>query len=279
MKKRTCLAGFLAISALGACGEGTPIAGSEPPTMAMTDPEADLPPGSIEVIDLSANTQMPGTRVNAGNVVALGCFAVKSVGRTTVLDTTAFTMVGSANASDVTDIKLFVGQIPAGASAHPTTPRIEFDLTNKSFSFSAGYSAIICAEATIAGGVNRYIQAQINDGDIQAHDLAGHPVPVTLNTGSWPLKMSYISIDVGSLRIDRASWFTSTTLIAGQNSQIAGAFTPIALGEPSRITSTDVFLYLDGTLQASDVLSLSIQKTRIQPDGQKKPPPLRSSPH
>ena len=234
----TRLAGLLlATITFGACGEGTPIAGSEPQTMVMTDPEADLPPGSIEIVNLSAGTQMPGIPVNAGNVTSLGCFGVKSVGRTTVLDSSAFTMVGSASASDVTDIKLFVGQIPAGASAHPTTPRIEFDLTNNSFSFSAGYNEIICAQATIAGGVNRYVQAQINEGDIQAHDLAGHPVPVTLNTGTWPLTLSYITINQGSLTAKRADYFTEqsiSTTTAGRHAMAVVSLA--AFGEAIRLT-------------------------------------------
>jgi hypothetical protein len=249
---------------LAACSEGTPIAGSEPP--AMTDPEADLPPGLVQLTNSSVGITAPGINVNAGTSnFTIGSVMITGIGRTTLTDTFIFDAIGSASTTDVRGLRLWSGGQPLrhGDPIIIDDRRAIIDLKNCPIRLSPGQTANLLVKAHIFGGVNRYAQFSLaNAKVVNARDLVGRPVPVTINTGSWPLNLSYVTIDHGSLQTRADDTFTTTRVKADGTSQKLASIMQAALGEAIRLSSVSVDLYFfSDKIQDTQVVDLIVTDT------------------
>ncbi len=259
----TRLAGLLLTTiTFGACGEGTPIAGSELPTMAMTDPEAGLPPGIVQITNNSAGVTAPGISVNAGTSnFNIGSYSIVGYNRTTLTNKFVFKALGSADASDVSGLHLWRnGQPLCHLDPNIVNNEAVIDLTDCPIRLAPGETANLLLKANIVSGVNRHAQFSLADAtSVSAHDLINNPVPVTTNTGNWPLTLSYITINQGSLTAKRAGYFTEqsiSTTTAGRHAMAVVSLA--ALGEAVRLTGFNLNLYFGGGLQPSDLTDLVV---------------------
>jgi hypothetical protein len=243
------------------CGEGIGISPPEPPPL--TDPEALLPPAQLFMTNHSYGT----TRASYKNVfagtanVVLGALSLRAEGRTVVTDMIPLTLTGAVGFMEVNNFKLRRDGDPTCARAIQVSPtNLVFNLKDCPIAERPSETVELELAGDVVGGVNRYFQFTIpNAAAFGAHDLAGRSVPATLVNDVWPLELTYLVIDRGSIEIKRSISFAQRTVTAGApQTQPISVFTFAALGEPIRTTAFNIDLYFEGGLRSDDVYDLAV---------------------
>lgn len=249
------------VAMLSGCGEGMAIGWPESPSV--IDPEAGLPPGSIEITNQSyGNSMMSGRIIHAGTFGAdIGGHTLRSYGRTAIIPTVTITLEGSAGPSEVRNLVLeYDGSPTCAPAATIIGTHATFDLNDCPVVLRATEQASFRYKANIVGGVSRYFQFSLNDANaLVAHDLAGRSVPITLDTGTWPAKFTYVAIDTGSIAVKLSESFTKRVITAGApQTQTLAIFAFSAYGEAARTSFLSVDLYFNDGFLPGDLYDLTV---------------------
>ena len=241
-----------------ACGGTTPIGASE---STMIDPDEGLPEATIQITNSSADINAPGIPTNADIVnMTIGQFSSVAYGRMTQTDEVEVCNTGSAGGSDIKNLRLFAGTIQIGQTVETLVGKCaRFPFTTP-ITQDIGQVVNYLLRADIVAGVNRYAQFNlVNPTSLVAHDRAGNSAQVVLNTGDWPMKMSYITINQGYLVATQAPYFTDRIIPTATTYVGTMAVASFAAhGEAIRLTSMSVKLYFGNGLSANDLAYVGV---------------------
>jgi hypothetical protein len=217
--------------------------------------------GGIQITNVSSGQTSPGISVNAGQTsVLVGQLVVQGQNQTTRIDSIKFTNTGSASKDEVTNFKLMNGngQQVGSTVASLNGNVVLFDLTNNPLQLSPGTSVTLNVYADIVGGSFRNFQLNVlRNYDIVGEDLNfNFPLLPTLNTGNFPIKLSYVTINQGTLTLNRASTSPSVNVLPGGTNQDIAVIDAVANGENVKITALNITL--NGTMYSNMITNLKL---------------------
>jgi len=218
--------------------------------------------GGVQITNSSAGITAPGISVNAGQKnFTVGQFSFLGQNQTVQVRSIKATLIGSANTSDVNNFTLWNGGTQVGQSVPTATGNtVVFDLSNAPLQLTAGQTANLIIRADIMGGVNRYFQMSIQRNyDVVAQDMMFNMgvLPV-LNTGNFPVNLSYVTINQGSLTVVRSTSSPAGNLLPGGTNQTVAIFNMTANGEAVRLTDIRVNLALTNGMTSTVLTNLKL---------------------
>ncbi len=254
--------GFSLQNASAVMSNASAVSGSFPMMSATYTGTSLTNSGGVQITNSSAGPSSPGISVNAGQKnFTVGQFSLLGQNQTVQVRSLKFTLIGSANASDVTNFSLWNGGTQIGQTVGVANGNeVVFDLSTLPLQLNAGQNVVLTVRADIMGGVNRYFQMSVQRNyDVVAHDMQFNMgVLPTLNTGSFPMNLSYVNINAGSLTVTRSTSSPSTYLLPGGTNQTVATFDMTANGEAVRLTAANIGLTLGGTLNLSHLSNLKL---------------------
>jgi hypothetical protein len=256
----TSLAALFMFIMLVACGNSLPtsndLAGQLP------DMTAVEPVSSLQITNLSAAQNPPGIMTDVPAMLPTGQLSAAGLNGTIRVAGIIFTQVGSVSSTDVYNNTLRVGTANL-ASVRPSSDGrrtiFNYDLSADPLLLNPGENKLLQTLTLISSGIFRSFQLTIErPEDITAYDVTtGRRITPTLNTGSFPLNLSYISIEHGRFTAVRDNTFPSPGIaIAGKTNQPAGGIFFTAAGEAFQARRTIVLLNLSGGLTYSQIHNL-----------------------
>jgi hypothetical protein len=237
---------------------GSTVGGTFPITSAMyTAANVSATAGGIQITNSSA----PTLSVNAGQTnFEVGRFTVQGQNQLTRIDSMAFTVIGSTSAGDLTNIKLINGTQQVGFASSTVGNRIVFDLTNNPLQLAAGTTILLSVQADVVGGVNRTFQLSLQHSyDVVGEDLVFNTLLLPTLTGSgvnFPMLLSNVTVNAGTLVVNRSSSSPSVNVLPGGTNQTVAAFTAQANGEAVQLMNVNVDL--TGTMNPAYITNLKL---------------------
>lgn len=254
------LGGSLFVGSAG-CDGATPIGDSAP----IPDSTPPMPLALMQVTNQSVGLSMSDSiSIEAGRAnIIVGAFSLLSQGDTTITSRVILTIIGSIAKEDIANIRLMAGTtLITNIVTRLMSNQVILDF-NTPLTQPAGQTLNLTVYADIISGVGRYVQlAILNALDISVKDANGTTILPILNTGDFPLQMSYIILTQGSLTVLESPAFIWQTATAGKNNQLIGWFKFVALGEAVRITSVALHLAFGDGLTESDLSNLKFTESR-----------------
>ncbi len=212
--------------------------------------------GGLQITNSSAGTASPGITMNSGQKnVLVGQFTILGQNQPVELLSIKLTNIGSVNPTDLANIKLVSGGQTIATASTLSGNVAAFDLSNAPLQLSAGQSMSVMVYTDILGTPNRYFQLTVqNSYDVIARDkVFNSNILPTLNTGSFPLSLSYVSVSAGNLTVNRSTSSPSVNVLPGGTNQTLAKFDFTANGEP--VTLTGVTVALSGSMNSSSVIT------------------------
>ncbi len=219
--------------------------------------------GGIQITDASPALTTPGLSVNAGQTnFQVGQFSILAQNQAMQIKSIKFTNTGSIAQTDVTNFKLYNGSTLLGTVANLNGNVALFDLSNNPLQLTSGQNIVLYVYADILGGVQRNFQLSVQHNyDVIAQDMMFNiGVLPTLNTGSFPMNLSYVSIQQGTLTVNRDVNSPVNYVLPGGTNQVVAKFDFQAAGEAVRITNLTV------NLSASGIVAANITNLKVQDD-------------
>lgn len=218
--------------------------------------------GGVQITNSSAGITAPGISVNAGQKnFTVGQFSLLGQNQTVQVLSIKVTLIGSANTTDVNNYTLWNGGTQVGQAVPSATGNaVVFDLSNAPLQLTAGQTANLIVRADILGGVNRYFQMSIQRNyDVVARDTTFNMgLLPTLNTGNFPMNLSYVTINQGSLTVVRSTSSPSGNLLPGGTNQTVATFDMTANGEAVRLTAVNLNLALTNNMTSTNLTNLKL---------------------
>lgn len=237
---------FSVTSASAVISNATAVSGSFPVTGNTMTAASVTNLGGVQLTNASAAQTSPGLSINAGQTNALiGQINVVAQNQAMQIKSIKLTNTGSISTSDVSNIKLYNGstlvQTIAGLGSDNT---VTFNLSANPLQLASGQTAILYVYADVNSGVNRNFQLSIQRSyDVIAYDMMyGVGVLPSLASGSYPVKTSYVSIQVGLLTVNRSATAPTGYIVPGSTNFTIAKLDFKAAGEAVRITSLNVAL-------------------------------------
>lgn len=221
--------------------------------------------GGVQIDNSSSGITSPGVSVNAGQKnFTVGRFSLRGQNQTTQVRSLKFTLIGSAGTNEVNNFTLWNGGTQIGQAVPSATGNtVVFDLSNAPLQLTAGQTANVTVNADIVGGVNRYFQMSIQRNyDVVAQDSMFNVGVLPTATGSlspnFPINLSYVTINQGSLTVVRSTSSPSGNLLPGGTNQTVAVFDMTANGEAVRLTAINLNLALTNSMTSSVLTNLKL---------------------
>lgn len=250
------LAGASAVTAGSATVSGAfPVTGNTMTAATVTNN------GTLIITTSSAGVTAPGLTVNAGQTnFMVGQFSLQAQNQAISVKSITLTQTGSVAPSDVSNYVLMNGGTKIGTVAGLTGNTVTFDLSANPLQLAAGQTAVLSVYTDIVGGVNRYFQLSLQHNyDITAQDMMFNVgVLGSLNSGSFPQNLSYVTIQQGTLTVNRSVSSPVNYALPGGTNQTIAKFDFKASGEAVRITSLTVNALAGGTMGANHLNNLKL---------------------
>lgn len=222
--------------------------------------------GSLAVANNSSgNTNTTGLTVNAGQTnYIVGQFTLQAQNQTVSVRSIKATLVGSTNATDLTNIKLFSGATQLGATATGVDANnvVTFDLSASPLQLTAGQTVQLYVYADVNGTVGRYFQFSVQHNyDVIAQDMMYNvgilPANPTGQSTSYPMNLSYVNVQSGTLTMTRNANSPVNYVLPGGTNQVLAQVDFKAVGEAVRVTALN--LDLTGTsIGTSSITNLKV---------------------
>jgi len=222
--------------------------------------------GGVTVTNGSAGiTAGTALSVNAGQAkFNAGVFTLQANNQAVSVKSITLTNTASLGPSDLANVTLYNGATQVGtAQAIGGANQVTFDLTANPLQLSAGQSVQLFLYTDIVGGVNRYFQFSVQHNyDIVATDMMYNIgfLPA-MNTGNFPMNLSYVSVQQGTLTLTRDFASPVNYVLPGGTNQTIAKFDFVAGGEAVKITQLNAVL--NTTANVTNLKVIDDQGTQI----------------
>jgi len=201
--------------------------------------------GGITVTNGSTSNNASATAlsVNAGQAkFNAGQFTLQANNQAVSVQSITLTNTASLAPSELANISLWNGATQIGMSQSIVgNNQVTFDLSANPLQLAAGQSVQLFLYTDIVGGVNRYFQFSVQHNyDIVAKDMMFNIgfLPA-MSTGSFPMSLSYVNVQQGTLTLTRSFDSPVNYLLPGGTNQTIAKFKFVAGGEAVKITQLD----------------------------------------
>jgi len=206
---------------------------------------------------LTINNVATGGTVNAGQTAFLAAqFSMQSNNSAVSVRSIKLTETGTINAaSDLSNIKLMNGGVQVGNTIPSLNSdgTVVFDLSNNPMQITSGQTVNLTVYADVVGGVNRNFQMTIQRVyDIVATDMTYNVgASILKQSGNFPVTASSVSINAGTLVINKNTTSPSNYIASGANNQTLATFDVKANGEAVRLTGVTYELDYSSAAQSA----------------------------
>jgi len=212
----------------------------------------------------SNNTSATALTVNAGQTnFNAGQFTLQANNQAVSVKSITLTNTASLSPSDLANISLFQGATKLGTSQSIAGQnQVTFDLSANPLQLAAGQTMQLYVYADVVGGVNRYFQFSVQHNyDIVAQDLMFNIgfLPA-LSTGNFPMNLAYVSVQQGTLTINRSALSPVNYVLPGGTNQTVAKFDFVAGGEAVKVTQ------LTATITTSTAATATLTNVKVIDD-------------
>lgn len=206
-----------------------------------------------------ATTTAAGATVDPQDGLEVYNFTLTGADQKIQIKRITFTNIGSTDASDLQNWKLYDGgtQLLATIANMNSDKTVTFDFGSTPLEIGKGVVKHMHLKADIVGGVNRKFQLSIrNQTDIQAYDTE-YGVYIKPNASAWVVQTTGEStINIGKLTITRRSDSPSGTIAKDATNVTLAKFDLKAMGEDVKITYLRLGLY--GSVSTNGLYNVKI---------------------